>query len=78
MAAAMASVLVAGVGAAGPVFAQDAAPPPAAPAQQAQAPAKAEQKEAPVREGGVQNWRYSEFIDAVNKNKVEKVRADAP
>jgi len=77
MAAAMASVLVAGVGAAGPVFAQDAAPPPAAPAQQAQAPAKAEQKEAPVREGGVQNWRYSEFMSAVESDKVEKVTFSA-
>ena len=77
MAAAMASVLVAGVGAAGPVFAQDAAPPPAAPAQQAQAPAKAEQKEAPVREGGVQNWRYSEFMSAVEDDNVEKATFSA-
>ena len=24
--------------------------------------------------GGIQNWRYSEFITAVEKDKVEKVR----
>ena len=28
---------------------------------------------APVSSGGIQNWRYSEFISAVEKDKVEKV-----
>jgi hypothetical protein len=38
------------------------------------APAPAPQEiSAPATAGGIQNWRYSEFISAVEKDKVEKV-----
>ncbi len=61
MAAALASVLIAsGL----PAVAQEPAMVPTAPTQEISAPAAA---------GGIQNWRYSEFITAVEKDKVEKV-----
>ena len=61
MAAALASVLIAsGL----PAVAQEPAMVPAAQQQEISAPATA---------GGIQNWRYSEFISAVEKDKVEKV-----
>ena len=61
MAAALASVLIAsGL--------------PAVAQEQAMAPAPAPQEiSAPAAAGGIQNWRYSEFISAVEKDKVEKV-----
>ena len=61
MAAALASVLVAsGL--------------PAVAQEQAMAPAPAPQEiSASATAGGIQNWRYSEFISAVEKDKVEKV-----
>jgi hypothetical protein len=62
MAAALASVLLAsGL----PAVAQEPAMTPPAPQQEMVA--------APVSSGGIQNWRYSEFISAVEKDKVEKV-----
>jgi hypothetical protein len=63
MAAALASVLLAsGL----PAVAQEPAMTPPAPQQEMVA--------APVSSGGIQNWRYSEFISAVEKDKVEKVQ----
>ena len=62
MAAALAAMMVS-MGAM-PAMAQDPAMPPPA-AQELVAPA--------ANSGGVQNWRYSEFISAVEKDKVEKV-----
>jgi len=60
MAAVLASVVLAAPGGAvQPVFAQETAP----------VVEKAETKET----GGVQNWRYSEFMSAVEQDKVEKV-----
>jgi len=42
------------------------------------APAAAPQEiSAPAAAGGIQNWRYSEFISAVEKDKVEKVTFSA-
>ena len=80
MAAALASVLIAGVGGQ-PVMAQgQMTPPPAAPAATATAPAAttdAKAVDATVKEGGVQNWRYSEFMTAVEGDKVEKVTFSA-
>ena len=73
----VAAALVAALMGATPAFAADA-PAPAPPAAVAPAPMAAKEEAKPAASGGVQNWRYSEFIDAVNKNKVEKVRADAP
>eukprot|EP00281_Chroomonas_sp_CCMP1168_P019430 CAMPEP_0206230700 /NCGR_PEP_ID=MMETSP0047_2-20121206/10413_1 /ASSEMBLY_ACC=CAM_ASM_000192 /TAXON_ID=195065 /ORGANISM="Chroomonas mesostigmatica_cf, Strain CCMP1168" /LENGTH=722 /DNA_ID=CAMNT_0053654169 /DNA_START=54 /DNA_END=2222 /DNA_ORIENTATION=+ len=78
----MAAALAAAMLSASPALAADQAPPAmvAPPAQQgaAAAPtapaAPAKQAAAP---GGVQNWRYSEFIEAVEKNKVEKVTFSA-
>ena len=68
----LASVLVAG---ASPSFAQGPpAMPPTAPVQQQAAPAP--QQEAAAN--GVQNWRYSEFVNAVQKDKVEKVEPATP
>jgi len=91
MAAALASVLIAGVGGAHPAFAA-VTPPVATPAATTQAapattpatamvttpattPAAA--TDAAVKEGGVQNWRYSEFMTAVEGDKVEKVTFSA-
>lgn len=69
---------------ASPVLAADQAPPAmvAPPAQPAAAAKAAPATPAPaaketVSAGGVQNWRYSEFIQAVEKNKVEKVTFSA-
>ncbi len=86
MAAALAAALFAGNIVASPVMAADVTPappapaamvaPPAAPAASApaaSAPAPAAQADARVASGGVQNWRYTEFIAAVDKNQVEKV-----
>jgi hypothetical protein len=81
MAAALAAALFAGNLAVAPVSAADVTPAPPAPAAMVQPPAApaasapAAQTEArAVSSGGVQNWRYSEFIAAVEKNQVEKVR----
>ena len=64
MAAVLASVILStGL----PVMAQEPAM-VAPPAQQV-----AQQEAAAVSSGGVQNWRYSEFINAVEKDKVVKV-----
>ena len=64
MAAALASVVLAApMGGVQPVFAQDQAPPAAVKAD------KAETKEA----GGVQNWRYSEFMTAVSLKQSVRV-----
>ena len=61
MAAALASVII---GSGLPAVAQEPAMAPVAPQQEISAPASA---------GGIQNWRYSEFITAVEKDRVEKV-----
>jgi len=67
MAATLASVVLASpVGSVQPVFAQDAAMTP--PAVE-----KTEKKES----GGVTNWRYSEFMQAVEDDEVEKVTFSA-
>lgn len=77
----VAAALAAALMGVSPAFAADVAP-PGAPAAVASTPAvmapakEVETKAAPS--GGVQNWRYSEFIDAVNKNKVEKVALPLP
>eukprot|EP00284_Hemiselmis_tepida_P014178 CAMPEP_0174926904 /NCGR_PEP_ID=MMETSP1355-20121228/16054_1 /TAXON_ID=464990 /ORGANISM="Hemiselmis tepida, Strain CCMP443" /LENGTH=711 /DNA_ID=CAMNT_0016172971 /DNA_START=42 /DNA_END=2177 /DNA_ORIENTATION=+ len=73
MAAALAAALMAGSGFAAPAFAADAPPPVVAPA----AVEKAAPAEKPAPSGGVSNWRYSEFIAAVEGNKVEKVTFSA-
>jgi len=74
----VAAALVAALMGATPAFAADApAPAPAPPAAVAPAPMAAKEEAKPAASGGVQNWRYSEFIDAVNKNKVEKVTFSA-
>jgi len=72
----VAAALVAALMGATPAFAADA-PAPAPPAAVAPAPMAAKEEAKPAASGGVQNWRYSEFIDAVNKNKVEKVTFSA-
>lgn len=72
----IAASLAAALLATGPAFAADA---PAAmvapPASQASAASPASEATKTANPGGVQNWRYSEFIDAVKANKVEKVRS---
>jgi hypothetical protein len=85
MAAALAAALFAGNIVASPVMAADVTPAPPAPAAMVAPPAPAAsapaataapaaQADARVASGGVQNWRYTEFIAAVEKNQVEKVR----
>ena len=66
MAAALASVVLsAPAGVVQPVFAADEAPP------------AAEQAKTKADAGGVQNWRYSEFMSAVEEDTVEKVTFSA-
>ena len=66
MAAALASVLLAApAGMLQPAFAQDEAPP------------AVEQKKEKTDASGVQNWRYSEFMTAVEQDTVEKVTFSA-
>ncbi|EKX47076.1 hypothetical protein GUITHDRAFT_86435 [Guillardia theta CCMP2712] len=64
MAAAMAAVVLGSGISAQPAFAQAAVEPAAAPVKRVEA-------------GGVQNWRYSEFMNAVEGDKVEKVTFSA-
>eukprot|EP00288_Rhodomonas_lens_P009136 CAMPEP_0177721086 /NCGR_PEP_ID=MMETSP0484_2-20121128/16959_1 /TAXON_ID=354590 /ORGANISM="Rhodomonas lens, Strain RHODO" /LENGTH=717 /DNA_ID=CAMNT_0019233367 /DNA_START=52 /DNA_END=2205 /DNA_ORIENTATION=+ len=74
MAAVLTSALIAGMGSSA-AFAADAAPPAApvaAPMEQA-APKPVKQENG----NGVQNWRYTEFVSAVEANKVEKVTFSA-
>eukprot|EP00283_Hemiselmis_rufescens_P004470 CAMPEP_0173434508 /NCGR_PEP_ID=MMETSP1357-20121228/13085_1 /TAXON_ID=77926 /ORGANISM="Hemiselmis rufescens, Strain PCC563" /LENGTH=711 /DNA_ID=CAMNT_0014399383 /DNA_START=43 /DNA_END=2178 /DNA_ORIENTATION=- len=74
MAAALAAALMAGGSFAAPAFAAADAPPAVvAPA----AVEKAAPAEKPAPSGGVSNWRYSEFMAAVEGNKVEKVTFSA-
>ena len=66
MAAALASVVLAApAGMVQPAFAQDEAPP------------AVEQKKEKADANGVQNWRYSEFMTAVEEDNVEKVTFSA-
>jgi cell division protease FtsH len=64
MASALASVLLATPLSVQPVFAQDQ-------------PAVVEKAETKADAGGVQNWRYSEFMTAVEQDNVEKVTFSA-